>query len=214
MYSRLAPFYSALRPRNGVTRLIKALDLHPRHSILDCGTGPGLCALKISSHFSKVNVYGVDFCEGFINIARRGASSKKLSNVFFSLGDLEEIPARDEAFDRLICVHVLQLIPHKIKAIREFVRVLKPGGKAVFAEPIAGWHFWKEFTYLFWAAGVRTLGIKYPELRSLNRKDYAGKYFTPVSLRNVLRAGGFDEVIINQKGTLLIAVCIKAFKGN
>lgn len=210
LYSRLAPFYSALRSRNGTSRLIKNLDIHPRHSILDCGTGPGLCALRISRRFSGSKVYGIDFCEQFVSIARKKAARKKLGNVFFGIGDLEKLAVNDEVFDRLICVQVLQLIPDQIKVVSELVRVLKPGGKAVFAEPLDGWHFWKEFAYLFWNAGVKTLSIRYPELRSLNRNDYAGKYFTSASLWNVLLAGGFEEVRIRQRRALILAVCTKS----
>ena len=106
-------------------------------------------------------------------------------------------------------MQALQVVPDKIKVVREFVRVLKAGGKAAFAEPLAGWHFTREFGYIFWKLGIKVLSLKYTDLRHLNRRDYAGEYFTATSLENLLITNGFQNVSVKKMGLLLLATCSK-----
>ena len=50
--------------------------------------------------------------------------------------DMTDVPFKDGAFDLVVCVHVLEHVPDDRKAIREMVRVLKPGGMALLLVPI------------------------------------------------------------------------------
>jgi SAM-dependent methyltransferase len=49
--------------------------------------------------------------------------------------DITDLPFRDESFDLLICLHVLEHVEDDKTAIRELYRVLRPGGKAVVQLP-------------------------------------------------------------------------------
>jgi len=49
---------------------------------------------------------------------------------------MTDVPFKDGAFDLVVCVHVLEHVPDDRKAIREMVRVLKPGGMALLLVPI------------------------------------------------------------------------------
>lgn len=49
--------------------------------------------------------------------------------------DATAMPFEDDSFDYAICVHVLEHIPDDRKALAEFFRVLRPGGRAVFQVP-------------------------------------------------------------------------------
>jgi SAM-dependent methyltransferase len=51
-------------------------------------------------------------------------------------GDLTAAPFRADAFDAVLCVHVLEEIPDDRRALRELARVLKPGAWAVISVPI------------------------------------------------------------------------------
>lgn len=51
--------------------------------------------------------------------------------------DLTEAPFEDAAFDVIICSHVLEHIPDDRAAMRELLRVLKPGGHALLLTPFA-----------------------------------------------------------------------------
>jgi SAM-dependent methyltransferase len=49
--------------------------------------------------------------------------------------DVTDLPFRDESFDLLVCLHVLEHVPDDRKAIAELFRVLRPGGQAVIQLP-------------------------------------------------------------------------------
>lgn len=51
-------------------------------------------------------------------------------------GDATEIPFRDEKFDAVSCIDVLEHVPRDEKVIQEICRVLKPSGKFVFSVPL------------------------------------------------------------------------------
>jgi SAM-dependent methyltransferase len=50
--------------------------------------------------------------------------------------DMTDVPFKDDTFDLIVCVHVLEHVPDDRQAIREMVRVLKPGGVAMLLVPI------------------------------------------------------------------------------
>src|SRR4051794_39471403 len=50
--------------------------------------------------------------------------------------DITDVPFKDGAFDLIVCVHVLEHVPDDRRAMREMVRVLKPGGVAMLLVPI------------------------------------------------------------------------------
>jgi hypothetical protein len=50
--------------------------------------------------------------------------------------DMTDVPFKDGAFDLIVCVHVLEHVPDDRQAMREMVRVLRPGGVAMLLVPI------------------------------------------------------------------------------
>ena len=50
--------------------------------------------------------------------------------------DVQAIPADDASFDAVICNHVLEHVPDDRQAMREILRVLKPGGWAIIGVPL------------------------------------------------------------------------------
>lgn len=49
--------------------------------------------------------------------------------------DICDLPFSDDAFDLIICNHVLEHIPNDTRAMKELYRILKPGGKAILQVP-------------------------------------------------------------------------------
>jgi SAM-dependent methyltransferase len=50
--------------------------------------------------------------------------------------DITDVPFKDDAFDLIVCVHVLEHVGDDRAAMREMVRVLRPGGVALLLVPI------------------------------------------------------------------------------
>jgi SAM-dependent methyltransferase len=50
--------------------------------------------------------------------------------------DITDVPFKDDAFDLIVCVHVLEHVENDRRAMREMLRVLRPGGEAMLLVPI------------------------------------------------------------------------------
>lgn len=97
---------------------------------LGCGTGFFLLNLKQAGVLDEGHV--TDISPGMVTVAQRNAEGLGFS-VQGRVADAETLPYDDDTFD-LVCGHaVLHHIPDVELALREVLRVLKPGGRFVFA---------------------------------------------------------------------------------
>jgi len=96
--------------------------------ILDVGTGTGFLALILAELGHEV--VGVDLSRGMLEVAREKVRKAGI-DVEFRLGDAENLPFSDASFDAVICRHLLWTLPDPQKAIREWSRVVRGGGKVV-----------------------------------------------------------------------------------
>lgn len=113
------------------SRFGRALDV-------GCGTGLFLDELRRRARF----VVGVDISEKMLNVAQgRGSGAGLL------LADAESLPFKDQTFDCVISVTLLQNVPSPENAVAEFMRILKNHGLVVYtslkrkhsAEQMCGW---------------------------------------------------------------------------
>ena len=97
---------------------------------LGCGTGFFLLNLMQSGVAEKGSV--TDLSPGMVKVALRNAENLGL-DVDGRVADAESIPYEDDTFDLVVGHAVLHHIPDVEKSLREVLRVLKPGGRFVFA---------------------------------------------------------------------------------
>ncbi len=99
-------------------------------AVLDLGSGAGIdCFLAAKKVGSSGKVIGVDMTQEMINRARQFADNYGYGNVEFRLGDIEQLPVRDNSIDVIISNCVINLAPDKAKVFSEARRVLKAGGR-------------------------------------------------------------------------------------
>ena len=97
---------------------------------LGCGTGFFLLNLKLAGVLDKGHV--TDLSPGMVEVAQRNAAALGF-DVEGRVADAESIPYPDDSFDLVVGHAVLHHIPDVELALREVLRVLKPGGRFVFA---------------------------------------------------------------------------------
>ena len=108
------------------------------YKILDVATGTGDVVFAfLKKH--DVEIIGLDYAFNMIEIAKAKAEKFGLSDkTLFVQGDGEALPFTDNSFDRLTISFGFRNIGHYDLALKEFKRVLKPGGQLLileFSEP-------------------------------------------------------------------------------
>jgi SAM-dependent methyltransferase len=98
--------------------------------VVDCGSGSGFDSL-ISSILvgTEGQVIGVDMIPEMLNKARAGAEKMGATHVEFREGLVENLPLPEEFADVVISNGVLNLTLDKVKTLKEWARILKPGGR-------------------------------------------------------------------------------------
>jgi ubiquinone/menaquinone biosynthesis C-methylase UbiE len=133
-YTAWAPHYDRPNPaielEEPITRgMIAAV---PPGDALDaaCGTGRHAATLVELGH----RVVGVDTTEAMLAVAR-----EKVPAADFRSGRLEQLPVEDESVDLITCALALTHVERLEPVMREFVRVLRPGGQAILTDihPVA-----------------------------------------------------------------------------
>lgn len=112
----------------GILDHVKHIPAQPGMQILDAGCGSGSMAREIARTAPKANVVGVDLRDDYIDYARRRTAEAGLKNLSFETGDIRELPYSNDSFDIIWTKYVLQWVAEPMRAMREFARVLKPGG--------------------------------------------------------------------------------------
>jgi SAM-dependent methyltransferase len=114
-------------------------SINAGETVLDVGCGAGadllISARKVGP---KGKAIGVDITPSMIERARAGARKANLSHVEIRQGEAQTLPVENDSIDVVISNGVLNLTSDKVKAFSEIARVLRPGGRLLFADIITG----------------------------------------------------------------------------
>ncbi|HLZ57347.1 MAG TPA: class I SAM-dependent methyltransferase [Ktedonosporobacter sp.] len=113
------------------TRLmLEAAALRPGDHILDIAAGTGDQSLLAAQHVGPAGtVLATDISAEMLKEAAHLAEQKGFTTITTRVMNAEHLDLADQAFDAVICRLGLMLLSHQQEALREILRVLKPGRK-------------------------------------------------------------------------------------
>lgn len=142
--------------------------------ILDAGAGE-LTKKKYCSHLHYVSQ---DFAQYDGKGNNKGIQTKSWDNSKLDIiSDITSIPVPNESFDAVMCIEVFEHIPDPLSAIREFARLLRPGGYLVITAPFcsathfAPYHFYTGFNSYFYEKHLPDNGFEIKDI------DFNGNFF-------------------------------------
>ena len=99
--------------------------------LADVGCGTGEMLYRIREKWGvQAKLWGVDLSEESL----KAAQEKCGGSVRFLQGDAEALPLESDSFGLLLCMHSFHHYPRPLKALREMLRVLHPGGRLFLVE--------------------------------------------------------------------------------
>ena len=132
-----AQIEEAPRLLGGVAVLLQGLDLTPGADVLEFGAGTGWLSRWLTQLGCRTFV--LDVSPTALEIARETYARQPTVGdqpaPTFLRFDGRRIDLPDGSVDRVLCFHAFHHVPNPDDVIREFARVLRPGGIAGFAEP-------------------------------------------------------------------------------
>jgi ubiquinone/menaquinone biosynthesis C-methylase UbiE len=114
--------------------LIEDSSIAGGHAVLDIATGPGEPALSVAAVVGREGkVNGVDPAPEMIAAARRAAERGGLGNCQFDVAFADDLPFPADSFDAVVSRFGVMFFPSPGNAVREMLRVLRPGRKLALA---------------------------------------------------------------------------------
>ena len=111
-------------------RMLRA-ELSADAAILDAGCGTGLTGAALRAAGFSGPIDGIDLSPVSLKEAQTHKVYRDLSVV-----DLQALPLpiRDNAYDGVLCIGVMTYVPDGEGILREFARVVRPGGRVLITQ--------------------------------------------------------------------------------
>ena len=116
---------------------MQLLRLQAEAHVVEIASGSGGPALHLARKVG-CRVTGLDANPGGVATANREATRAGLSErLRFMVADATRpLPFEDDTFDALLCLDSMNHFPNRSEALKEWCRILKPGGRAIFTDPV------------------------------------------------------------------------------
>ncbi len=151
-------------------------------ALLDVGCGNGAQTALFEKHFSQI--VGVD-------VQTDPMKDPKITALWVGATG-EHLPFDDESFDAITCFEVLEHVVDPVQTVKEFHRLLRPGGQVVLSVPNKWWVFethgahlpvlpWNRVPFFSWLP------------QPLHERWAKARIYTRKRLAETIRTGGFSQ---------------------
>src|SRR4051812_543093 len=158
-YSRIARVYELWARSTESWARRRALELatvRDGEAVLEVATGTGAQLIAVARRNRSGRTVGVELAAGMLRETRRRITRAGLDDVELYQADARALPFADASFDLLINGYMLDLLPTAEipVALREFHRVLRPGGRLVLSNMTVGERPWHRHWDALYARGL------------------------------------------------------------
>ena len=130
--------------------------------ILDIGCGAGIIANELAKFGTEVVA---------VDITNQYMYSDIVNTVNFQIVDSQQLPYKSNTFDIVICNHILEHVPSKIKVLSEIQRVLKRNGLGYIANGNKLWPIEPHYKLPFLSWLPPSLSNRYVRIRGIDSYD-------------------------------------------
>jgi len=142
MFDKIAPNYDFLNRLLSMRQdviwrreMVKAAELTPGARVLDVACGTCDVGLEVSSRLgNRARIIGLDFSLGMLRLGKAKLTRKENQTIAPVNGDALNLPLKNSLFDAGFIAFGIRNIMDRKRAILEFYRTLKPGGRLVVLE--------------------------------------------------------------------------------
>lgn len=114
-------------------RLIAQMQPASGAKVLDVATGTGVVALAAAQAVGeKGRVIAIDLAEAMLDRLQEKIDKFGIGNIDLHVMDASSLDFRRDYFDHVVCSFGIFFLPDMLLALKEWVRVLKPGGRILF----------------------------------------------------------------------------------
>lgn len=173
--------------------MLERLDPQPGETVLELAAGTGDVGYAMAQRLgADGRLIASDFSPAMLEWARKRAAELGIGNADFRVVDAERIDLPDASVDGVVCRYGYMLVADPGAALRESRRVLRPGGRLVFAT-------WADPDRNPWASVIGRVLVErgvipppepgQPGIFALSEPD---------RIRALVTTAGFDEPVIEE----------------
>jgi len=113
------------------------MDVQPSDRVLEIGFGPGIAVREIARRATRGEVIGIDWSAVMgAQAARRNAAAIRAGRVALTVASVEDLPAFDRQFDKILAVNNMGMWPEPGARLIELAGLLRGGGLiAIVSQP-------------------------------------------------------------------------------